>query len=113
MSRFPEASVEHDVCNVIPDYQKEVEQLEASLAHNTARQKAYRTRIINQQDLLIAKLEEDQCNHVKEKQAWAHREAALLEQIELCQCVAHAKQTTELLMTFMDELRAVKRTRNA
>jgi hypothetical protein len=125
--------IEHGVCHVIPDYQKEIEQLKASIAHKTALcdkiegQKAYKTRLINQQDVLIAKLEEDQCNHVKEKQAWAHREAALLEQVDLCKSVALAKQlvddtkkereimTThiELLISMVNEQRASKRLRSA
>ncbi len=93
--------IQHGVCNVIPDYQKEIEILKANLAHKTALcdkiegQKAYKTRIINQQDATIAKMEEEQHNHIKEKQAWTLREAALLEQIDLCKAVTQAKQMTE------------------
>jgi hypothetical protein len=116
--------IEHGVCNVIPDYQREVEQLKAALAHKTALcdkiegQKAYKTRQINQQDLVIAKLEEDQCKHTKEKQAWAHREAALLEQVDLGKTVTAAKQMVEimtvhieLLASIINEERATKRAR--
>jgi hypothetical protein len=107
--------IEHGVCNVIPDYQKEIEQLKASLAHKTALcdkiegQKAYKTRLINQQDVVIAKLEEDQCNHVKEKQAWAHREAALLEQIDLCKSVSSVKEMVEILASIINDERGTKR----
>ena len=85
----------------IADYQKEIEQLKHKLAHKTALldklevEKEYHTRLLNQKDVLIAKLEEDQCNHVKEKHAWAHREAALLEQVDLCKAITQAKKMTE------------------
>ena len=135
MPRFPEVKlegIENGDCIVIPDYEKEIEQLKASIAHKTALcnkiegQKAYKTRLINQQDVLIAKLEEEQCNHVKEKQAWAHREAALLEQADLCKLVALAKEMVEdarkereimtthieLLVSMVNEQRASKRLRS-
>ena len=125
--------IQHGVCNVIPDYQKEIEILKANLTHKTALcdkvegQKAYKTRIINQQDAVIAKMEEEQHIHIKEKQAWTLREAALLEQIDLCKAVTQARQMTEdikqereimsihveLLTSIISEKRDNKRPRGA
>jgi hypothetical protein len=123
--------IQQGVCSVIPDYQREIESLKAAVAHKTALcdkiegQKAYKTRLINQQDLVIAKLEEEQCNHVKEKQTWAHREAALLQQAEIVSAVTMARQMVEdmknereilavhieLLASLINEERASKRAR--
>ena len=123
--------IQQGVCNVIPDYQREIESLKAAVAHKTALcdkvegQKAYKTRLINQQDLLISRLEEEQCKHVKEKQAWAHREAALLQQADIATAVTMARQMVEdmknerevmaihieLLTSIITEERARKRAR--
>jgi hypothetical protein len=123
--------IQNGVCNVIPDYQREIENLKAAVAHKTALcdkvegQKAYKTRLLNQQDIVIAKMEEEQCNHVKEKQAWARREAALLEQADLAKAVTLAKQMVEdmkrereimavhveLLAALINDERASKRAR--
>lgn len=123
--------IQQGVCNVIPDYQREIESLKAIVAHKTALcdkvegQKAYKTRLINQQDLLISRLEEEQCKHVKEKQAWAHREAALLQQADIATAITMARQMVEdmknerevmaihieLLTSIITEERARKRAR--
>lgn len=125
-------SIENGVCNVIPDYQKEILKLKEALAYKTAAcdtiegKLAYKTRLVNQQDLFIATMEEEHSLHVKEKQAWAHERGALktqisglLEQINMCKSIALLQQmqektqhTAEILASTLEEERACKRQRD-
>jgi hypothetical protein len=93
--------IEHGVCNVIPDYQKEIEQLKQKLAHKTALcdkiegQKAYQTREIRKQAMEIDTLKDERLIHIMEKKAWVDEKAILLEQVDLCKAITQAKQMTE------------------
>jgi hypothetical protein len=93
--------IENGVCNVIPDYQKEIELLKQKLAHKTALcdkiegQKAYQTREIRKQAMEIDELKDERIVHMQERQVWANEKAALLEQVDLCKAITQAKRMTE------------------
>jgi hypothetical protein len=93
--------IEHGVCNVIPDYQKEIELLKQKLTHKTALcdriegQKAYQTREIRKQAMEIDSLKDERLIHIMEKKAWVEEKAILLEQVDLCKAITQAKQMTE------------------
>jgi hypothetical protein len=117
--------IEHGVCNVIPDYQKEIEMLKQKLAHKTALcdkiegQKAYQTREIRKQAMEIDGLRDEKIIHQMEKQAWMSEKASLLEQVDLCKAITQAKQMSEaaqeataVLSSMITSDRMSKRTRN-
>jgi hypothetical protein len=117
--------IEHGVCNVIPDYQKEIEMLKQKLAHKTALcdkiegQKAYQTREIRKQAMEIDGLRDEKIIHQMEKQAWMSEKASLLEQVDLCKAITQAKQMSEaaqeataVLASMITSDRMSKRTRN-
>ena len=93
--------IEHGVCNVIPDYQKEIELLKQKLTHKTALcdkiegQKAYQTREIRKQMMEIEALRDERLIYIAEKKAWVDEKAILLEQVDLCKAITQAKQMTE------------------
>jgi len=120
--------IEQGVCHVIPDYQNENAKLKDALAKKTAAcdtiegKLAYKTRLVNQLEVFVVKLEEEQVQHVKDAHVWTHEKVfmqsqitALQEQLELSQ---YLKQTLEksqhladiLSSTLADE-RAAKRRR--
>ena len=120
--------IKHGVCNVIPDYQIEIKQLkEALVKSNSARDTTegklgHKTRIVNQQDAYIIKLEEDQTLHVQEKQAWKLEKNNLLAkcsalQEELAQSkslqkiLEKAGHIAEILSSTLAEEREAKRQR--
>ena len=127
MSCFSESQVvklegiEHGVCNVIPDYQKEIALLKSQLAHKTALcdriegQKAYQTREINkvngekealtrENKRLAAQLQEN-------IDTWTKEKFILTEQVDLCKSIGQARQITEELVAFLCEERESKRQR--
>ena len=123
--------IEQGVCHVIPDYQNENAKLKDALAKKTAAcdtiegKLAYKTRLVNQQEVFVAKLEEAQVQHVKDTQAWTHEKAsmqsqitALQEQLDLCRSIAHLREmqesiqhTASVLSSTLAEERAAKRRR--
>lgn len=133
--------IQEGVCQVIPDYQKKIDFLEYKLAHQTwladsAQGKlAYKTRTINQHETRIAQLEQNELDHIAERQAWMAEKTALLEQLEtkrsmqsfldgLKQEQLETKKSTQSLMdnlkhvagilsTTLDEERACKRARGS
>lgn len=103
--------IEHGVCNVIPDYQKEIALLKSQLAHKTALcdriegQKAYQTREINkvngekealtrENKRLAAQLQEN-------IDTWTREKFILTEQVDLCRSIGQARQITEELTTLL------------
>jgi len=123
--------IEQGVCHVIPDYQNENAKLKDALAKKTAAcdtiegKLAYKTRLVNQHEVFVAKLEEAQVQHVKDTQAWTHEKAsmqsqitALQEQLDLCRSIAHLREmqesmlhTANVLSSTLAEERAAKRAR--
>lgn len=116
--------IEHGVCNVIPDYQKEIELLKQKLAHKTALcdkiegQKAYQTREIRKQAMEIDTLKDERLIHIMEKKAWVDEKAILMEQVDLCKAITQAKQMTEaaqettaILSSIIESKRDCKRQR--
>ena len=118
--------IENGVCNVIPDYQNEIKTLKEALAHKTALcdtvegKLAHKTRVVNQQNDYISKLEEQHKSHLLEQLAWSRegtelqsRIATLQEQLDtsrsLQQMLEQARVTTELLSITLAEERAGKR----
>ena len=118
--------IEHGVCHVIPDYQKEIALLKSQLAHKTALcdriegQKGRLTYEINRQKLEIAEslaeresLRNAKMTHIKTIQD-------LQEQLDMCKGIAMLKQmmdetqhTTEILVSTLAEERENKRQRGA
>jgi hypothetical protein len=123
--------IEQGVCHVIPDYQNEIVKLKDALAKKTAAcdtiegKLAYKTRLVNQLEVFVAKLEEAQVQHVKDTQTWTHEKAsmqsqitALQEQLDLCRSIAHLREmqesmqhTASVLSSTLAEERAAKRRR--
>jgi len=129
--------IKHGVCNVIPDYQNEIKTLKDALVHKTAvcdtveGKLGHKTRLINQQDAYIAKLEEDAKVFISEKQAWMREKSELVNKNSIledeleksrnfksilekaCHFVDIASQTAEILSSTLAEERAAKRARPA
>jgi len=122
--------IKQGVCNVIPDYQNEIRNLKEALVRKTAAcdtiegKLGHKTRVINQQDAYIVKLEEDQKLHFQEKQAWSSEKTSLLMknsslQEELNQIRAlklileKVDHIAEILSSTLAEERAGKRPREA
>ena len=120
--------IEHGVCNVIPDYQREIEQLKEALVKKTAAcdtiegKLGHKTRIINQQDSYIIKLEEGQRVDNEEKQAWMREKADLIaknsflqEQLNMSvllkKMVEETQLTAKILSSTLEEERLIKRAR--
>ncbi len=120
--------IKQGVCSVIPDYQIEIKALKDALVKsNSARDTTegklgHKTRIVNQQDAYIIKLEEDQTLHVQEKQAWKLEKNKLLAkysalQEELAQSkslqkiLEKAGHIAEILSSTLAEEREAKRRR--
>lgn len=111
--------IQHGVCQVIPDKQKEIDTLKEALAHKTKLcdsmegKVAYKTRIINQHEIRIAQFEQENLDHIAERQAWITEKAALLEQLEakknMQNLIDNLKYVSGLLSTTLAEERASKR----
>lgn len=120
--------IENGVCNVIPDYQNEIKTLKEALAKKTSLcdtvegKLAHKTRMINQQNDYITKLEDQHKSHLLEQLAWSRQGAelqskitALQEQLDtsrnLQQMLEQARLTAEILSATLAEERAAKRLR--
>jgi uncharacterized protein YhaN len=110
--------IENGVCNVIPDYQNEILRLKDALSKKTAAcdtiegKLAYKTRVINQQDVFVAKLVEEQTLYKKEKQALQDEVTALKEQLDVGKYITQLKQmldTTQIISSALTEERVAKR----
>jgi hypothetical protein len=117
--------IQHGMCHVIPDYQREIEQLRQKLAHKTALcdriegQKGRLTYEINKLKLeLDESITQKQSLH-REKVMHVMRIQELQEQVDMCKGIAMLKQmldetqhTTEILTSTLAEERANKRSRS-
>lgn len=120
--------IKHGVCHVIPDYQNEIKYLQETLAKKTAAcdtiegKLAYKTRLMNQQDAYIIKMEEQQKElmdkiRVLNRIISNHEEkiAIFQEQLDmskhLYQVLEKAQHTAETLASALAEERALKRQR--
>ena len=120
--------IKHGVCNVIPDYQQEIKALkEALVKSNSARDTTegklgHKTRIVNQLDAYIVKLEEEQTLHARGKHAWKLeknelliKNSALQEELaqskDLQKILEKAGHIAEILSSTLAEERAFKRPR--
>ena len=115
--------IEHGVCHVIPDYQKEIALLKSQLAHKTALcdriegQKAYQTREINkvngEKDALTRENKRLAAQLQENIDTWTKEKFVLTEQVDLCKSIGQARQITEELTTLLYEERENKRQRGA
>ena len=116
--------IQHGMCNVIPDYQKEIEQLKQKLTHKTAlcdRIEGQKGRLTYEINKLKLELEES----ITEKQSLCREKVLhlksiqeLQEQVDMCKGIAMLKQmmdetqhTAEILSSTLEETRESKRTR--
>ncbi len=115
--------IQEGVCQTIPDYQKKIDFLEYKLAHQTwltdhAKGKlACKTRMINQHETRIAQLEQNELEHIAERQAWIAEKSDLLQQLEtkrnMYNLMDNLKHVAGILSTTLDEERACKRARES
>ncbi len=120
--------IKQGVENVIPVLQGEIKDLKEALSKSNAARDTtegklgHKTRIINQQDAYIMKLEEEQVLLVREKQAWIHEKNKLLNQNmalqaeldqirDLRQILDKADHVAGILSSTLAEERAAKRPR--
>ena len=120
--------IQEGMCNVIPDYQREIALLKTQLAHKTALcdtvegKLAHKTRLTNQQVDYISKLEEQHKTHLLEQLAWSRQGVelqskitALQEQLDsalnLKQMLDQARFTAEILSSTLADERASRRQR--
>ena len=96
--------IKHGVCNVIPDYQQEIKALkEALVKSNSARDTTegklgHKTRIVNQLDAYIVKLEEEQTLHARGKHAWKlEKNELLIKNSALQEELAQSKDLQKIL----------------
>lgn len=107
--------IEHGVCNVIPDYQKEIALLKSQLAHKTALcdriegQKGRLTYEINRQKLEIGESVAERESLRNEKKTHLKTIQELQEQLDMCKGIAMLKQmmdetqhTTEILASTLE-----------
>lgn len=109
--------VQNGVCTIIPDYQKEIEQLSAKLAHKTREvdriegQKGRLTHRINELTALKEGLERQLQSKTEELDRktieWQLELASLMEQVNLCKAIEEAKQIKD----FLESDRELKRPR--
>ncbi len=116
--------IEYGVCNVIPDYQKEIALLKSQLAHKTALcdriegQKGRLTYEINRQKLEIAESIAEKESLRNEKKSQLKIIQDLHEQLDMCKGIAMLKQmmdetqhTAEILASSLADERENKRQR--
>jgi hypothetical protein len=120
--------IQDGVCNVIPDYQREIALLKSQLAHKTALcdtvegKLAHKTRMTNQQSDYISKLEEQHKEQLLEQLAWSRQGVELENKIKvlqeqldtsnhLRQMLEQARFTAEILSSTLADERAAKRQR--
>jgi hypothetical protein len=116
--------IEHGVCNVIPDYQKEIALLKSQLTHKTALcdriegQKGRLTYEINRQKFEIAESIAERESLRNEKKTHLKTIQDLQEQLDMCKGIAMLKQmmdetqhTTEILLSTLADERENKRQR--
>ena len=116
--------IEHGVCNVIPDYQKEIALLKSQLAHKTALcdriegQKGRLTYEINRQKLEIAESIAEKESLRNEKKSHLKIIQDLHEQLDMCKGIAMLRQmmdetqhTIEIISSILAEERESKRAR--
>lgn len=116
--------IQYGVCNVIPDYQREIEQLKHKLAHKTAmcdRIEGQKGRLTYEINKLKAELEESTIEKESlrhEKQLQVKSIQTLQEQVDMCKGIAILKQmmeetqhTAEVLSSSLAEERESKRLR--
>ena len=100
--------VQNGVCSIIPDYQKEIEELKTRLAHKTKEcdriegQKAHLTRVINSQDARIEIFQSQAVIWTKERAALLETESILkkekgilLHQLEASKIIENAAKLLE------------------
>lgn len=117
-----------DMCDVIPDYQRDIALLKSQLAHKAALcdtfegKLTHKTRMTNQQSDYISKLEEQIKKHLLEQLAWSRRGTELenrikelQEQLDTCsnlkQMLEQTRFTAEILASTLADGRAAKRQR--
>lgn len=120
--------IEHSVCAVIPDYQRDNALLKDALCRKTAAcdsiegKLAYKTRIINQQDAYIAKLEQNVALFADKEKTWIAQQQSYMQQITvlqeqlgltvyLKQALDRANHTADILSSTLAEERSAKRSR--
>jgi hypothetical protein len=116
--------IHHGVCNVIPDYQKEISLLKEALAHKTKMcdriegQKGRLTMEINKLKSELSQSRTENESLHREKVGYIARIQALQESVDICQGIALLKQmqeetqhTAEILSSTLAEERATKRRR--
>ena len=116
--------IQQGVCNVIPDYQREIEQLKQKLAHKTAmcdRIEGQKGRLTYEINKLKSELEESRLDKVslhQEKNLHIKTIQTLQEQVDICKGIAILKQmmeetqhTAEVLASTLADERASKRQR--
>lgn len=114
-------NIRQSVCNVILDLQTEIKDLKDALAKSqTARditegKMGHKTRLINQQDAYIFKLEEEQKAWIHEKKELLRSKTALQEELDqirkLQKILENAGQLAEILSSTLADERAAKRPR--
>lgn len=110
--------VQNGVCSIIPDYQKEIEQLKARLAHKTREvdriegQKGRLTHVNNELTAVKEGLEWQLKRKTEEldrkAMEWQIERATLLEQVNLCKTIEEAKQIKD----YLEADRELKRSRS-
>jgi hypothetical protein len=117
--------IQHGMCNVIPDYQREIEQLKQKLTHKTALcdriegQKGRLTYEINKLKLELEESMTEKQSLRREKVVHLKSIQELQEQVDMCKGIAMLKQmmdetqhTAEILSSTLAEARESKRARN-
>ncbi len=120
--------IKQGVCNVIPDYQNEIKVLKDALAKKTAAcdtiegKLAHKTRLIDQQDAYINKMEEEQKELTEQKRLLKRtisnqeeKIAMFQEQLDmskhLYQVLEKTQRTAEILSSTLAEEREAKKRR--
>lgn len=117
---------QHSICNVIPEYQKEIELLKQKLAYKTALYDKIEGQVVKKtHELYKLTVELEALTHENKSlsarlQTLAEEKVALIEQVDLCKASAMLKQmmeetryTTEVLSSVLTQERASKRQRGA
>ena len=97
-SQVKSESIQYDVCNVISEYQREIELLKMGMDYKTAmctelqEQKEYQTSKLAME---ITQLKEELNNLVKQKDAWTIEKVALLAQVDLYKVIKQARQMAD------------------
>jgi septal ring factor EnvC (AmiA/AmiB activator) len=118
------SGIQDGVCNVIPDYQKEIAKLKQDLAHKTKLcdriegQKGRLTMEINRLNFELGERNDEAEALRLQKHEQSKKIQDLLQQLDMCKSIALLKQmqeeaqhTAEILSSTLAEERAAKRVR--